>query len=458
MLSQGMARHESLRQGCRMSGPFELASSFKPGMSGRMLALRIALVLGGSLLAGSVAGAQSQSETSFTQALLAARQPLVLSSSELSGSGAATLRAAVQPARYVLLGEDHFTREIPNLAAALCDMVKPDVYAVEVGPYAARYVSGLLKMPAADRIRDMKEYLHRYPESMAFLNSRPENDLAAHCIGSNQSSRVELWGLDQEFLGSAGSLLASMEATKPGPQAQEAIALAQAEEKASEARARASENYLDLFIVAATDAQIDALQKAVDADGNTETRKVLYELTESRDIYRLHASDPGASFEKRAELLKQHFLADYRALAATKPNVRVLFKFGDNHMGKGLNATHDLDLGDFIAEQAAAETAASLHILILGLRGTHFSKPGYGKPMEQKSFDMVQDTDYRWLGTLSNQLLPQGPEADGQTLTLFDLRSLRYRQLDMPAEWEKVIYSFDLLVVEQSLTVADEIR
>ena len=71
---------------------------------------------------------------------------------------------------------------------------------------------------------------------------------------------------------------------------------------------------------------------------------------------------------------------------------------------------------------------------------------------------MAQDEDYRWLGALSNQLLAQSPEENGQMLTLFDLRKLRYRGLDMPVQWEKVAYSFDLLVVEPRLTVADEIR
>jgi hypothetical protein len=419
---------------------------------------RLALILSGILMSYCIGEAQSQSESSFTQALLAARQPLVLSSSELSGSGATTVREAVQPARYVLIGEDHLTREIPDFVAALCDIVHPDAYAVEVGPYAARYVSGLLKMPAAARIQAMEGYLRTYPESMAFLNIRQENDLAAHCVGSIKSSHAEFWGLDQEFLGSAGSLLASMAATKPGLQAREAIALAQSEEKADEANARASGDYLQLFIVASTDAQIDALQKAVDADGNAQTRELLYELVVSRNIYRLHASDPGASFAKRAELLKQHFLADYRPLATAKPNARVLFKFGDNHMGKGLNATHDLDLGDFIAEYAASQNAASLHILVLGLQGTHLTMPGYGKPMGTETFDMAQDADYDWLGALSNQLLPQNPKASGQTLTLIDLRKLRYQKLNIPAQWEKVIYSFDLLVVEPRFTVADEIR
>src|ERR1700733_4761413 len=53
-----------------------------------------------------------------------------------------------------------------------------------------------------------------------------------------------------------------------------------------------------------------------------------------------------------------------------------------------------------------------------------------------RPFDMAQDEDYRWLGALSNQLLAQSPEENGQMLTLFDLRKLRYRGLDMPVQWE----------------------
>ncbi|HEY0785960.1 MAG TPA: hypothetical protein VGD62_08820 [Acidobacteriaceae bacterium] len=117
-------------------------------------------------------------------------------------------------------------------------------------------------------------------------------------------------------------------------------------------------------------------------------------------------------------------------------------------MGKGFDATHDLDLGDFIAEQAAAENVTSLHILVLGMRGMHYTMPGYGKPMGQQAFDMAEDEDYRWMGALSSQLLPQSPGEKGRTLTLYDLRTLRYRGLNMPAQWEKVIYSFDLLVID----------
>ncbi len=410
-------------------------------------------ILSMMLILSQIAAAQS-GPSAFTQALLAARQPLLLTPSGLTGSGSDTLREAVQPARYVLLGEDHYTLEIPQLAAALCDIVHPDAYAVEVGPYAARYVAGLIEKPPADRVSSMESYLRKYPASIAFLNSRAENDLAAHCAGPHTA----FWGLDQEFLGAAGSLLAAMTATAPGPQAQQAIVQAQKEEKVDEAKARASGDYLQLFLVAATDPQIAALQKGVDADGNAQTRDLLHELTASRSINRLHASDLGASVAERAKLLKQHFLARYCPLAAANPNAKILFKFGDNHMGKGLNATHDLDLGDFIAEQAAAENASSLHILVLGMRGTSYTMPGYGKPMGKQPFDMAQEASYGWMAALSDQTLQQGPAQDGQVLTLYDLRKLRYRGLDLSPEWEKTIYSFDLLIVEPSLTVAEEIQ
>ena len=59
----------------------------------------------------------------FEEALIQARNPLVLSDGKLLGTGAILLNAAVQQSRFVMLGEDHMTREIPQFAAALCDIM-----------------------------------------------------------------------------------------------------------------------------------------------------------------------------------------------------------------------------------------------------------------------------------------------------------------------------------------------
>ena len=45
----------------------------------------------------------------------------------------------------------------------------------------------------------------------------------------------------------------------------------------------------------------------------------------------------GATFETRAEILKQHILADYLPFRSQNPDGRILFKLGDNHPVKGFN-------------------------------------------------------------------------------------------------------------------------
>jgi hypothetical protein len=61
----------------------------------------------------------------------------------------------------------------------------PDAYAVEVGPYAAAYVNGLLNSP--DRDVQMRERERAHPASMAFLNDEQENNLAATCAASTRT-------------------------------------------------------------------------------------------------------------------------------------------------------------------------------------------------------------------------------------------------------------------------------
>ena len=70
---------------------------------------------------------------------------------------------------------------------------------------------------AHDRLGQMAELQKRYPDSAAFLNVRDENDLAAHCAAVSQRSDFRVWGLDQEFFGSAGWILERMLGTRPGP-------------------------------------------------------------------------------------------------------------------------------------------------------------------------------------------------------------------------------------------------
>jgi hypothetical protein len=159
--------------------------------------------------------ASSESGETLAGALRGATSPFTLTAKgKLADTGGKLMADAIEHAQFVLIGESHYSRETPRLAAAICWLMHPDSYAVEAGPYAAAYVNGLLKDP--ERTTRMKEGEHAHAASMAFLNAEQENDLAASCAASTRNKDFALWGLDQEFQGAASVLLQQMKVQPNG--------------------------------------------------------------------------------------------------------------------------------------------------------------------------------------------------------------------------------------------------
>ncbi|HMM66222.1 MAG TPA: hypothetical protein PKC03_04715 [Dokdonella sp.] len=398
--------------------------------------------------------AASKAKPGFEEALTAARSTLVLADGKLSGDGAGVLSEALAGSRYVLIGEDHFSREIPHLVSAICDVMHPDAYAVEAGPQAAQFVTGLLKSP--DRVLRMKARMLKYAHNMAFLDANEENDTAAHCALASRNPDFPLWGLDQEFIGAAGPLLDAMAAAGPGPRAAAAIAAMQVREHAADEKARASGDPGDAFIIAASDAELQLLANELKIDGNAQTTALFDELVASNSIYRLNFEGSPRSNSKRAELFKQHFLAEYAAIRKNIDSPRVLFKFGDNHSGKGFSPLQVRDIGNFVAEFADGERTQSLHLLVLAARGKHALFGGYAKPVKVEPFAITDDPGYQWLTPAIERMVAQPDKGDA--LSLFDLRKLRFRGIDAPSEWRRIIHAYDLLVLLPEITPASMIQ
>lgn len=400
--------------------------------------------------------AQTAQEPLFAPALLQARSPLILAGDRLSGSGAETLSRAMAESQFVLLGEDHLSREIPQFAAAICAAMHPDAYAVEAGPEATRFVGGLLRHE--DRLTRMRERELAHPDSIAFLDRREENDAAEHCAEVSGRPDFQLWGLDQEFVGAAGALLDSMESARPGPRSLAAIKLLKAKERAAEERARATGDMKQLFLLVASDAEMLPLERDIEADGTPETKNLLREFLVSRRIYQMQLQGSHDASKVRAQLLKQHFMADYTRLKTSNDHPRVFFKFGGMHTGKGFSLIHQRDLGNFVAEQADLEGSQSLHILAVGVRGFHSYPDAYGKPPTPQPFELAKDPEMGWLAPALVQVLPEQAKDGATTLTLFDLRALRFRKLDLPSGWDSFIYSYDLLVLVPQFTPSTPIQ
>ena len=129
--------------------------------------------------------------------------PLEVSEAGLAGPGAAPLKAALQEAQFVALGEDHGFAEAPLLGAALAAElagIKGAAihHAVEVGPAATARIGTMLRR---DGLAPLDRLLDAQPYAVPFLSNREDAGLAMPFARAGR-----LWGIDQEFIGSTALL------------------------------------------------------------------------------------------------------------------------------------------------------------------------------------------------------------------------------------------------------------
>jgi hypothetical protein len=411
----------------------------------RGLALLIAGVVGASF----AANAGDEATPSFTQALHEARSSLMLKDGHLAGEGARALSKAIARARYVALGEDHLTHEIPQFAAAVCDAMAPqglDALAVETGREVSQVVAPKLADGTASAA--ISALINKYPDSVAFLNMHDEIDLATHCAKAGGPA-FKFWGLDQEFIGSAGWLLDLIKQQHLTPKAEAKIRFLQAEEQRDAEAAARTGDPAALFLFQVDDRELVETREVLKADGNQAANTIFDELVLSHTIYASHKANRDGSNHARALLLKETFLHDLEDLDNARKPPRVLLKFGESHLYKGINPLRQRDLGNFVAELADGQGANSLHIAVLGVRGTHRLYAGYRRPTRLEPFTLDLDDDYTWLKPAFADLMSPG-------WTEFDLRGLRFRKLrGLGPEWERMIYGYDFLILVPELTPAD---
>jgi hypothetical protein len=420
---------------------------YRGAMSYRLVFASLVLSLGAAsaqipstLLAGSL-----------PQKLEAARFGIRVDNGVLSGTGAAVLTEAINSSHYILIGEDHLTREIPQFTTAICNLTAKqglDGMALEVSPDAAAFM--MRGVAASDRWQQMVTQTKAYPWSIAFLDSRQENDMVANCVQASHNSAFHLWGLDYNFEGSSGWLIDQMLAANPGPEAKTALLRLKADDQRDAAAAKAATDYRALFLNSEkSEAEINEAQPAIDRDGGAEVKRMFAELTTSYRIYRKTIIDGRASDVERAKLLKTNFRDAMIRIPPPEKAGKIIVKFGDSHLYKGVNDNHNLNLGNYIAEAAQMEGQDSLHILVLGAGGKTSAFTNYGLPTHIQEDPVTTDPMYRWMEPFKAAQLP------GQW-TLYDLRALRYKNLGpLDSGLRRVLDGYDLLVIVPEFTAAE---
>jgi hypothetical protein len=398
-------------------------------------------------------------ENKFTDRLLQNRYQLDVQTGQLSGTGLPVLQTALANAHFVLIGEDHGISQIPQFAGAVCDLIGPQGFhtmAIETGPLAANELQQWITADSGHA--SLIEFEQKFSETIAFYNYQEEFDLLAHCSRAAQGGKLRLWGLDQELMGASGLILTRILETHPGKQAAEETRRLLQKNGEAHAVAVKSGSPGDIFMMTASDDELNHLRDLLRKEGNATSQALIDALIKSRDIYQKNMNGSGYdSNRERALLMKSNLVMDYKqATQADGAPPKILFKFGAWHMYEGINPLHNNDMGNFVTELADGQGTASLHIAILGVKGSQLRFAGIGRPSQPADFNLAEDkdSDFLFLKPMFDNLEPEG-------WTMFDLRGLRkgFRSLEpVDKEMERMIFGYDLLVLIPNATPSKEIR
>lgn len=400
------------------------------------------------LATGAVAQTPAPTPLPFETRLAQATTSLVVGPAGFSGEGAPALVDAIAASQYVLIGESHMSREIPAFTTQICRLMAPSgltAMALETGPEAAHVVESAMR--SDDPTASIDAFMRAHPSGLAFFNGRDEVQMAADCAAA-AGPDFALWGLDQEFLGSSGYLLAEMLAANPGPVSRSALSELAELDRAATAAAVASGSPFDLFIITASPETLERAAAAVATDGGDRVRYLFGLLTETHAIYAASRSRQGDPNGRRARLMKRTLAAHL----AENPEARVLLKFGAWHFYKSLNPLDQRDLGAWVAERADGEGVTALHIMVAGASGSQAVFGGVARPVRVSAFDVMDEEAADWT---KDVVLSRPEGTPPEAWTLIDLRALRANGLtNAPEHWRQLALGYDLAILAPTLSAS----
>ncbi|MEM8918472.1 MAG: hypothetical protein AAGE37_06375 [Pseudomonadota bacterium] len=316
----------------------------------------------GLVMAGQAIGIQAQEAGTAPDREISSipMWDIEFSSDGLRGPGAQILETDMANAQFVALGEDHGYADAPMLARGLAAEMRKTgrVYHVaEIGPHSERVVKQALATGGVGRLADV---LNGKPLALPFLGHREDAELAQDFV--RDDGWVDLWGVDQEFIGSTLLLLDRLIELAPNEDARGMVGDLLEKDRT----AMVSGDQGALLMLSGTPDQFNDLRAGF--PGNTEAQAIIASLAESAVIYQYNSTKRyfDNNYE-RIELIKKQFLAEYHAADEEAP--RVMLKMGAFHLGRGTTPTRMFDLGSVLPGLAAANRKTSLHIVYGALSG-----------------------------------------------------------------------------------------
>ncbi|MCI3936534.1 hypothetical protein MQX03_04945 [Chryseobacterium aahli] len=262
------------------------------------------------------------------------------------GKGWDVLLNEIKQSNSVLLGETHFTNEIPYLTNAVINEVKFDNYFLEVDPYSVDIIETKVKSLSAEQLNS---FVKEYSTNFSFLEYEPEFALFKNLVKRN----TKIYGAEQISIFADQMIISRLKETSKNKKTIEVY-----EQMLHNSKLAASKDGMEKYYLLSEDClqKIDLLLKLKLSE---KERKQIEDLKLSREIY-VNRNHP-----LRIQLLKNILLTqmpDWK-------NKRNLFKFGAVHLPKGetiLTKTDIYDIGNLVSNIEEANFRKSLHIMLIG--------------------------------------------------------------------------------------------
>ena len=367
----------------------------------------------------------------LTQLIATSHHTMSRSEEGFAGPGAALLLGAAEQSTFFLIGESHGNVETPALTSWLLQAIRPFGYttlAVEVGPVVAQHMEDLASQP--DGMAAFQSFHESWPFTVPFFFWKEEVSmwLEAHARG------YRLWGLDQEFIGSARFLLNELATLVDNEELRPQI---------GKWRKTATEGFQYFattgessraFLEVIAPEELQAFADRLPAEAH-EARRIVEELRQTAIVYQHYQNERYfLNNRDRVRLMKRHLAAYIDEAGGLDAVPKTLFKFGSVHMGRGYSPMYQLDLGNAAAELAAARGSESFHVNVSTL--SSLGADGERKDWTEESPELA----------LFGRHMTEGQWG------VFDLREMRPyfasdRRRQAQPELADLVFRFDVLAV-----------
>lgn len=267
---------------------------------------------------------------------------------EFTGNGWDYIQKEIRECSNVLIGEDHFSNEIPSFTKAIFDTKRFDNFFIEVDPYSTEIIVNAIQ----DSTENQQDFYSNYRDLFSFYALNPEFELLEHIVKSG----TNILGTDQ-VVAYADRLIFNDMKYKTEMEAASQIYSHIAEQ---------SKLYFDKFLSNPKNPMYfmtadftNQLSKLDSLNLSSEEEMTIKDIRKSISIYK------SRSHSKRIQLIKHHLMEEY----PTWENAQNLYKFGAMHMARGESFLTIYDIGNMVANIAESNFEKSYHVMIIGETG-----------------------------------------------------------------------------------------